>query len=417
MSIWSPTRPQPSQLVRDLTELHVDHYGKRPDAIASAPATWALIGDGTDHAQGLTLMGLGHLRSAVAASPRSDFKISVHLHSPDIAKADYSHSHTESTKGDEANKHTGDITHRLINVVQSLMQRQMLSRDTQGFDITIYSEIPSGVGLGAMAAIECAFAYAVAMEPEDISHAPTKAKLAEVLLQAATSTSTCPPLRARYTAMTRGLGEMTNIIDYADFSVTQAAPAIGSDTGTQSFIIAPSQFEYDATEMTQREAFVDYATRAFATDSLRSLPDFDTRILSWLKAVHKVGAHQVIPELTYVPSVEKARVWLDFYSAELVLAQKVTSLLRSRRLSDVYSLLNASHDLMVTNLALSHNEYELAQLVLDRGALSARATRAGISNAIVSIVSEKRANNIAADLSADGLIVIPMHPGEPALKH
>lgn len=69
MPVW----PHPEVNVVDhALQLHSRRIGCKSDLIsaASAPATWSLIGDHTDHAGGVVLTSLSDLRTAVAISPR-----------------------------------------------------------------------------------------------------------------------------------------------------------------------------------------------------------------------------------------------------------------------------------------------------------------------------------------------------------
>ena len=58
-------------------ELHTRLTGAQPQAVASAPATWNVIGEHVDYYGGVAVIGLVDLRAAVAVSPRTDDVIRV----------------------------------------------------------------------------------------------------------------------------------------------------------------------------------------------------------------------------------------------------------------------------------------------------------------------------------------------------
>ena len=76
MPLWTaPSIPA----VDRVRAAHRENVGAESAHVASAPATWALIGEHIDHYGGIAIMGLADIRAAAAVSPRSDGLVKVHL--------------------------------------------------------------------------------------------------------------------------------------------------------------------------------------------------------------------------------------------------------------------------------------------------------------------------------------------------
>ena len=141
MAAFQTPKTSPAQRVR------AAHSGD--GHVASAPATWVLIGENVDHFGGVTLAGTSSLRAAAAASPRDDDTIALTAHGPFgefTAETTLAALHEDEIQDPLARRWTG--------LVQSLIQRQVLSRDTAGLDITVESDVPLGAGLGSLYAAD-----------------------------------------------------------------------------------------------------------------------------------------------------------------------------------------------------------------------------------------------------------------------
>ncbi|MCS4492395.1 galactokinase family protein [Corynebacterium sp. ES2715-CONJ3] len=400
--------------IQEISALHNNRCPGTSQRIASAPATWTLIGDGIDHSGGTTLVSVVHLRTVVVASPRLDEQISVHVYNREDTNYELVSSCSPVHLDRTATKGPVTFASRMTSIANALIQRQMLSRDTRGFDITVLNDIPQGAGLGSRAAIDTAFALAVAFHKEDLHNAPIRAKLADILYHTAVASGDYFPLRARYTAMIRGQAEMTNIIDYGDFSVTQAAHPTEPSTHTRAIVVMAPEAQCDGAGIKRRELFFEQATKAFAAESLRLLPDAQTRVMDWLRAIHRAGAKDLLSQIDPIPSLSEARNWLHFYATELELVQQATAALRSRRLPEIYPILTSSQHVMSETLNIPQSERLLAELLMSRGALAARAARAGVSPAVIAIIPDRIVDNMVADLRADGLFVSVIDAGQPA---
>lgn len=410
MPLWPRNPELDSPIAKRVSQLHTTRTGKIPMATASAPATWSLIGEHTEHAGGITLMSIAQLRAGVAVSPRRDSTITVVEHTYDpgtekyVSKATSTPLANITSAGETTNT---DRSWRLAGLIYTMVQRQMLSRESKGFDITVISDIPPEGGLGNDAAIDIALALALAYNAEDFDTPPTKAKLADICHQAASNFSTTTPLKSRYTTGIRGRAGFINILDFADGSITQAAHPAKPNKIVALSVFAPVG-KTEPTEITRRQDFIEEATKAFGAESIRLLPDAPTRVLEWLKAVHEVRGKDG------VPSQIEASQWLDFHVAELESAATAVQFIRARRLSQLYPVLADSQNHMATLYGTSDTCNQIAQLCLGRGALSARSAHSGISNAVITLVDAKTAHNFAADLSDDGFLVTVLDDGVPA---
>ena len=410
MPLWLSNPELDEPVAQRVSQLHTTRTGKTPMAVASAPATWSLIGEHTEHAGGITLMSIAQLRAAAAVSPRRDSTVTVVEHSYDPGTDSYV---SKATSTPLANVSSADGTvhsersWRLAGLIYTMIQRQMLSRESKGFDITVISDIPAEGGLGNDAAIDMALALALAYNAEDFDTPPTKAKLAEICHQAASNFGTTAPLKARYTTGIRGRAGFINILDFADGSITQAAHPAKPNKVVALSVFAPVGKTQPA-EIKRRQDFIEEATKAFGAESIRLLPDAQTRVLDWLKAVHEVRGTDG------VPAPIEAGQWLDFHAAELESATTAVQLIRARRLTQLYPVLADSQNHMATLYGTSDTCNQIAQLCLSRGALSARSAHSGISNAVITLIDAKTAHNFTTDLSDDGFLVTVLDDGVPA---
>ncbi|MEJ5998532.1 galactokinase family protein [Corynebacterium sp. H130] len=404
MPVW----PQPdANLIERVTQLHQASYDATVPAVATAPATWSFLGEHTDQVGGIVINSTAALRVAVAASPRTDDTIMVTTH--ELDSDGESVTFTDSVTLAEVAQHqqsknlqVGGPEVRLGGVVWSMINRQYLSRDTKGFNITVVSEIPTRVGLGDEVAAEVAFASILAESADHKLDAPLRARLADLCATSAQYFSAVPSFRARYTAALRGSEDQFNIVDYADGSVTHA-PLLRDADAYESFLVALPQLTDNATDMATRESFVREASDAFGVDYLRRLPDATQRVTQWLAAMH-----QDQPD-TAQPGLEEAHRWLTFFEQETERAARASMLLRARKATEALELVCASQR-ELENLygIVPEQERHLANLCLARGATAARSAAAGLVQGVVVHCSAAKALNLMADLSEDGFTVVAL---------
>lgn len=378
--------------------LHTQRTGAQPAHVATAPATWVLIGENVDHFGGVTVVGLGDLRAAAAVSPREDDLITLHaesLHSP-VATG-------EATLAQLAEGVIEDpLMRRVVGLVQTMITRQVLSRDTAGLDITVVSEIPVGAGLGALYAGDAAIALALAGGNAEVNDPPMRTRLAEVCSHAVGTYSSLAVLRARHTVALRGTPEQVTVVDYADGSVAPA-PHPGK-LGVRIFSIAKAwgqPYGEQKERIATWRGFIDDAVGNFGVASLRELPDNVDRVVEWVEARRDAGDETA-------PEPQTARRWVQFCETETLRSLAAAKALRSRRGNELFTLLNSpteAHDLETPDA--------LVALALQRGATAARPAAAGTSQAVIAFVPVQEADEFAKVFAKD-FHVLEIRPGEAA---
>ena len=86
MPIWQPVFSDPADATAEMTphrlldaacSRHRDIFGTEPTGGATAPSTWSLLGEHTDHSGGIVLASLSQWSVAVTVSPNPDDVINV----------------------------------------------------------------------------------------------------------------------------------------------------------------------------------------------------------------------------------------------------------------------------------------------------------------------------------------------------
>ncbi|MEJ6014460.1 galactokinase family protein [Corynebacterium sp. H127] len=415
MPVW----PSPdSTISARISELHQAAYDATAPEVATAPATWTLLGEHTDQFGGIVISAVADHQVAVAASPRDDDTVMVTLHGHDctgealsvtggitlaeIAQYAASQQHIDGIDTPPPSQlPLGGIEVRLAGVVWSMVNRQYLSRDTKGFNITVLSEIPAGVGLGDDLAAEVAFAKILIQGSGHKLDPPLLARLAELCASSASTFSTSAAPRARYTTALRGAPSSYSIVDYADDSVTKAPLLRESAKDFGVFLVVPPIAPSTTANITERSAFLAAAAAAFGVDNLRRLPDAAQRVAQWLTAVHQASGPDGLPAVT------EASGWLSFYESETARAAQATMALRARKVPEVLQLVNDSQaELSSLYHAVPEQEAALVKLCRTRGAAAARSSYAGVSSAVLVHAEQRKCENLIADLAEDGLLVI-----------
>ncbi|OEY04216.1 galactokinase [Corynebacterium sp. BCW_4722] len=378
-------------------EAHRARTGADPKRVASAPGTWVLIGENVDHFGGVTLAGTASLRAAAAFSERDDDVISI------AATSSLGDTFEAQTTLAELSDGTPQdpLARRWAGLVQTLIQRQLLSRDTAGLDITIAGDVPLGAGLGALYACDCAIALALAGGSEEVDTAPFRTRLAEVCSHAVATYSSLALLRARHTVALRG-GEQISVVDYADGSLTQAPSP--SRHGARVFSLAtelgrPHDRQKEA--IAARRDFIDAAAANFGVTSLRQLPENVERVVQWVNARSEAGDETA-------PEAGVARSWVQFCETETLRSLAAAKALRSRRGNELFTLLNSpseQHDLETPDA--------LVALARERGAQAARPAATGTSDAVIAFVPLDAADDFAEGMAAE-FEVVEVLPGEVA---
>lgn len=397
MSLWTdPTAQHATPVAERARTAHEKRTGRAPAHVASAPATWILAGENVDHFGGATLIGLSSLRAAVAFSPRDDHQLVFAASAPASEDVVATAPLGEPADADHPlAKRWGGLAHQLI-------QRQVLSRDTAGLDVTVVSDIPLGAGLGALWAADAAMCLALAAGHAELNEAPFRARLADIASQAVDAYSSLTGLRSRHTAALRASGTGIAVIDYADGSLTEA-PHPGRE-GVRFFSVAEKFGEADDGEVERiaaHRAFIDAACANFGVSSLRKLPDAIDRVVEWVTARRTVGDETA-------PTPEQARAWVHFCEAETLRSMAVAKALRSRHTNDLFSLVNSPTEARGLTLPDA-----LVELCKTRGALAARPAATGTSKAVLALVSVRTADEFARTMAKD-FDIVEITPGRTA---
>ena len=151
-----PMWPAPTSPASPRPKAHSAHAESAVQAVASAPGTWSVAGEHADHFGGIVVMGISDLRAAAAVSPRTDGAIKVRL----IESTDEGDKLTDDSitldelaerfaqqqpQIDEQGRTVippapeGSLAARLGGVIWTMINRQLLSRETAGADVTIVS--------------------------------------------------------------------------------------------------------------------------------------------------------------------------------------------------------------------------------------------------------------------------------------
>lgn len=397
MPMWN--RPEKSPVER-AKAAHERRTGAAPAHTASAPGTWVLIGENVDHFGGVTVMGLSSLRAAACVSPRDDELITVHAEGPYTEPVNGSTTLAQLVVSEGGA--TAGLTRRFAGLVQTMITRQVLPRDTAGLDITVVSDIPLGAGLGSLYAADAAVALALTGGHEDRDEPPMRARLADICSAAVNNYSSLAVLRARHTVALRGVAEQISVVDYSDGSLTPA-PYPGK-LGVRIFSVATALGQPHGEQKERiavRRGFIDEAVSNFGVTSLRELPDSVDRVTEWVEARRDAGDASA-PE----PAV--ARRWVRFCETETLRSLAAAKALRSRRGNELFTLLNSpsvAHDIDTPD-ALVH-------LALERGAAAARPAASGTSQAVIAFVPVRAADDFASRFAQD-FEVVEVTPGTPA---
>lgn len=410
----------PSVMDRART-LHHQETRVRPALGAQAPGTWCIIGEHTDEFGGTAVLAPLDLTTAVVLSPRKDDFLSLR---GDVAgtripaaSVRFRAAAAGGTPSTTAPFSHNPLLPRAARLISTLMQRQMLSRETTGFDITVCSDIPLDSGLGALHSFDAALGLALYPEARPLAEAPLRARLAAVCSQAGRSLPGAHVLRARHTVALRGVSGNPCVVDYSDGSVTDLpafvspglVPLALGRQGTHDQNKQRALLHLEDERAVARRRLIEDAAHAFGVEHLRLLPDATPRVLDWLKAVYTVHS----PEC--YPPIEEAAALLRFWGEENQRSHRLVSLLRGRRAEEIPALFHESSAAVVQ--VYGATDPALTEACLRSGAASVRPAHATASEWMTVLVP---ADSVAsfpqkvAQAISEPLDVIPLRPGETA---
>ncbi len=129
---------------------HKKEFSSKPQVIASAPGILNLMGEHTDYNEGCVIQTTINKSVSVAVSARKDNSLRFYL-SDSEEKKRTTVPNLKYKREDRWANYLKGVLFELVNMGFSI----------KGLDVTIAGEIPPGIGLGASAALEVAFAAAV----------------------------------------------------------------------------------------------------------------------------------------------------------------------------------------------------------------------------------------------------------------
>ena len=137
--------------MNSLISLHRAEFGREPEVIVSAPGTANLVGEHTDPSDGLVIEAAIDRSLSVAISKRDDS--SLRFYAADLNER--KRTTIQNLKYRREDRWANYPKGVLFELIQ-------LGYEFSGFDLTVCSDIPPGIGLGSSAAFGVASAMALA---------------------------------------------------------------------------------------------------------------------------------------------------------------------------------------------------------------------------------------------------------------
>lgn len=400
--------PNPSVL-----SLHREYFGAPPRAVASAPATWAVLGEHTEDYGGTTVVAPLDARASVAASPTTTGEVRVLLRSPEGTVEDRALAPDIEKRGraaTDAQAPTAEDSPALWlgGVLWTMAHRQVLHRDITGMTVAVATDIPRDCGLGALSAIESALALALASGDPLADDPATRARLCEACTHAARKFSGRTPQRSRHLAALRGTGKLS-VITHSTAAVMDAPALLGEEQSVLALAgNRPKDADRDsyAAEFSRRRKFLRQAARAFGVEFLAQLPDATRRVLDWLDAVHQVRGTEGVPTLA------EAERWMNFWSRDTTRATELAATLRSRHPRRAAEAIRHSQ----SDLSLLSGLDAADDLIAALDGLGAGCARAatGPRPAVLAVVEKRKAEELAHIFGQRGVHSTTMGAGDPA---
>ncbi|MFC9553239.1 galactokinase [Rhodococcus sp. NPDC056960] len=344
-------------------------FGGAADGVWAAPGRVNLIGEHVDYAGGLVLPFALPYVTVVAVRVRGD----------GILHAVSTHT-DESWQGplaDVAPGHPAGWAAYVAGVVWALRRSGHLPAET-GFDVAVHSTVPVGSGLSSSAALECAFALAVAdLAGLPTDHAGRRPLIAASILAENEIAGASTGGMDQSVAMLARPGHAV-LLDCRD-GATRQVPLDFDSAGARLVVIdtnAPHRL-VDG-QYGNRRAAVEKACADLGVATLRDVPDPDA-------AVAALGS----------PAAARARHVLT----EIRRVTEVAGLLDRGRIADIGDALNRSHASLRDDYEVSSVELDSAvDAALAAGAWGARMTGGGFGGSAIALVPADRVDAVAENV-------------------
>ncbi|HEY6666770.1 MAG TPA: galactokinase [Propionibacteriaceae bacterium] len=346
--------------------------GRQPAGVWAAPGRVNLIGEHTDYNEGYVMPFALAQRVLIAAAPRND---------PTWSVTSLNNDSTKIFSAADLNPGMAGWQAYVAGVVWAL---QEAGHRVGGADLVLTSDVPEGAGLSSSAALECAVLTALAdLNDLDIVGIE-RAKLARRSENAFVGAPTGLMDQAASTLCTAGHALFfdcrTDAAEQVLFDTTSAGLEIlVLDTKTPHALV---DSEYAA-----RRASCEQAARLLGIPALRDVTDLDAALDQIPDPVLKRRVRHVV--------TENARVL------------EAADVLRAGRIADLAPLLDASHESMRDDFAITVPQVDLAvETARSSGALGARMTGGGFGGCIIALVelgdSERIGEAIVESFGAAG---------------
>ncbi|OUS90050.1 galactokinase [Rhodococcus sp. NCIMB 12038] len=344
-------------------------FGGDADGVWAAPGRVNLIGEHVDYAGGLVLPFALPYLTVVAVRVRDD----------GILHAVSTHT-GESWQGalaDVAPGHPSGWAAYVAGVVWALRRSGHLTAGT-GFDVAVHSTVPVGSGLSSSAALECAFALAVA----DLAGLPTDESGRQPLIDAS--------IRAENEIAGASTGGMDQsvamlarpghalLLDCRD-GTSRHVPLDFRSAGARLVVVdtnAPHRL-VDG-QYGNRRAAVEKACADLGVVTLRDVADPDAAVAALSS-----------------PAAQRARHVLG----EIGRVREVADLLDRGRIADLGDALNRSHASLRDDYEVSSVELDSAvDAAVEAGAWGARMTGGGFGGSAIALVPLDRVDAVTENI-------------------
>ncbi|MFC9355686.1 galactokinase [Rhodococcus sp. NPDC057014] len=358
--------PVDARAVADTAEaLFRNTFGGDADGVWTAPGRVNLIGEHVDYAGGLVLPFALPYGTVVAVRVRDDGILhAVSTHTTDTWRGPLA---------DVAPGHPSGWAAYVAGVVWALRRSGHLTAGT-GFDVAVHSTVPVGSGLSSSAALECAFALAVA----DLTGLPTDTNGRRPLIEASVLAEN-EIAGASTGGMDQSVAMLARpghalLLDCRD-GATRHVPLDFGSAGARLIVIdtnAPHRL-VDG-QYGNRRAAVEKACADLGVATLRDVADADAAVAALSSPVAQRARH-VLGEIRRV--------------------REVADLLDRGRIADIGDALNRSHASLRDDYEVSSAELDSAvDAALAAGAWGARMTGGGFGGSAIALVPAGRVDAV-----------------------
>jgi galactokinase len=370
-------------------------YGQPPTGVWSAPGRVNLIGEHTDYNDGFVLPFALPYRIAVAASPRSDGRLTV------------------TTVGDDGKPQQAepvtiaDLAPGSVDGWAAYPSGVTWVLRDEGFaggaDLVIAGDVPAGAGLSSSHALQCATALGLlglAGVELDEPGAPSRATVARWVQRSENDFVGVPTGLLDQTASLSCVADHVLFLDVRSGEMEQV-PFDASSAGFAVLVIdTKAKHSHSESGYRERRAGCERAAELLGLPALRDVTEsgLDDALARLPDDLRPLVRHVV---------TENARV------------EATVAHLRAGRLADTGDLLTASHTSLRDDYRVSCLELDIAvDAALDAGALGARMTGGGFGGSAIALVPadtvETVARRVRAAFAERGLTAPALFTGVPS---